>query len=176
MRNNSCSCNEVDCPHCNPCEPFGPINPNVPCTCSASFKIKTKTQVSIFPVGNKSGILTVIGSICPNCNNDTSNFFISFTDLDLSEGDQSFRVSPVSIEPSGCSQSDNRITLGINFAGIYKPTVGNPQLVIGQMNLSHSLTGGQVSVDIALWDYSFNLFLGAAANVPPTSVTITQCS
>lgn len=126
-------------------------------------------------MGNKSGILTVIGSICPNCHNDTSNFLISFTDLDISEGDQSFRVSPVSIEPIGCSQSDNRITLSIRFAGIYKPTVGNPQLAIGQMNVSDSIVDGQDTVEIALWDFSFNNFLGAAANIPPTSVTITQC-
>lgn len=169
MRNSSCSCNRDNCPECNPWEHFGPINPNVPCACSSSFKIRQRADINIVGQGTKAGFISILGTICPECNNETSNFHIGFNDLDLSEGNHSFRLSPVSIEPFQCSQSGNMLTQIINYSGIYKTAEGNSRLVIGQLTIN------QNSVSYSIRTSDFDL-IAEGTVVSPATVTITQCS
>jgi hypothetical protein len=189
IKKSKCGCKVIvncpECPQCPPCPPTGITNPPVPCTCSSTFAVnQTATVIIVNQVGQsvpETGIFSLNGSICPNCNNAASNFTVMFVDTDLSDGNQSFTFVPTSIQPINCSiinfEGSEHLQQVNNIVGIYTPVGGTPTIVQGQLVLRESTTPGQD--DRIIFSLSTlitnNLRVAADVSVPDTSLFVTQC-
>lgn len=160
-----------------PCPPF---NPDVPCDCSSTFTVNQTATINIFLVGRVTGTLILNGSICPNCDNNLSNFTFSFVDTDLSDGNQSFTFVPTSIEPRGCRieilDSVEYLIQDNSIVGIFTRVGQPPTLVFGTISLAESTTPGlQDRVIFELFSINGVRLADGDILVPDNAVTVTDC-
>lgn len=124
------------------------FNPPGDCECRSQFNIE-QTRVEI-TIGNVVAIGTFFlsGEICPDCDNRFSNLMLSFEDNDLTNGNQSFTLKVLAINPPCCQTVDFGIGTipgplfgqSISGIGLFKPEEGDPVAVAFTIELYESLT------------------------------------
>jgi hypothetical protein len=168
------------------------FNPPGECECKSEFNIQQEINL-----GGFTGTLFLRGEICPDCENRFSNFTLSFEDNDLTNGDQSFKLKPLAINPpccelfnigsgSGVIQYFGQRTAGI---GIFKPRNDVPVAVGFVLQLLESITPDtddivsisifspqQLSTEFVIFSCSEQLDIQIlATNVPNEDIVITEC-
>lgn len=87
-KHHQCSCGKPKC------------NFNIPAECDCKSKFDIREDVTALINGiPEQGTLFYKGRVCPDCNNKNSIFTLKFRDSDQSDGDQSFTLKPLAINP-----------------------------------------------------------------------------
>jgi hypothetical protein len=167
-----------------PCPP-GFTNPAVPCDCSSTFTVNQNATVRVQYEGQPSrdvtGTLSFNGSICSNCNNEFSDFTLTFVDTDLTDGNQSFSFIPTSIQPIRCS---TRVLEGIEYfvqdiiaVGIVTLTGQSPSInqVVDLSLYESTVSGLDDRIIFVALDRQFNAPVIFDIFVPDNSLTVTDC-
>jgi hypothetical protein len=154
-------------------------NFNIPaeCDCKAVFDIRE--EVTAFFLGNitEQGTLFLEGMICPNCNNKNSNFELRFRDNDTSDGDRSFTLKILALDPPTCSPIGGNPSIRICGVGIYDPVEGDKAIVTFTIVLIETPGNGDdtVSVEISgLCGNVLEIFI-ESNTVPDEDIMIEDC-
>ncbi|MDM5330335.1 hypothetical protein [Neobacillus sp. CF12] len=155
-------------------------NVNIPsdCDCSAVFDIDVEVTAIINGIPEQ-GTLFLEGMICPDCNNKNSNFEFRFRDNDTSDGDQSFTLKILGLDPPLCGPISGNDTITLCGVAIFDPIEGDKAVVTFQITLLETPGAGDDEVQIVISSLSCGitpvLITISENSVPDEDITIEDC-